>query len=340
MPPIYNRALRPFAPYFRNAHLTTLAGNFWRRALDEARFPTERRFYATEPGTQVLVEENRPQGEVRGEVLLAHGLEGSSQSGYMISMAQALVERGFVAHRVNMRSCGGTEHLTPTLYHSGLTGDLLALVRELHSQGRGPLFLIGYSLGGNVVLKLAGELGEGGPELLAGVCAVSTPIDLAACVEAIGKPSNWLYQQRFVGRLRDRYRRRHAALPERFPLDGLDRVRTIFEFDDRFTAPAFGFGNAPNYYQTQSAQRFMGRIRVPTLLLQAEDDPMIPFALFRSAKITANSHVELLVTRHGGHIGYIARDLPRFWADCVLSDWIIARIRTCGAEQSHPEVRL
>ena len=290
--------------------------------------------YPGEPGTQVLVEENRPQGAPRGEVLLMHGLEGSSQSGYMVSMGLALARAGFVAHRVNMRSCGGTEHLTPTLYHSGLTADLLAMLESFRAQGRGRLFLVGYSLGGNVVLKLAGELGERARGVIAGVCAVSTPIDLQACVRAIGKRSNWIYEQRFVKRLCERYRRRHAAAPERFPLDGIGSVRTIYEFDDLFTAPAFGFGDAANYYRTQSSLRFLPSIQVPALLVQAQDDPMIPFEIFTEKEVRTNSNLTLVATRHGGHLGFISREPPRFWADEVLTDWISSQARGTKGEQT------
>lgn len=246
----------------------------------------------------------------------------------MISMALALAQSGFVAHRVNMRSCGGTEHLTPTLYHSGLTADLRILLESFRAQGRGPLFLIGYSLGGNVVLKLAGELSERALELIAGVCAVSTPIDLHACVRAIGKRSNRMYEQHFVKALCARYRRRHAAAPERFPLDGIEQVRTIHQFDDRFTARAFGFGDAANYYRTQSSLGFLSTIKVPTLLVQAMDDPMIPFEIFTGLELRSNPNLTLVATRHGGHLGFISRDAPRFWVDEVLTEWISSQ--TCG----------
>jgi predicted alpha/beta-fold hydrolase len=332
--------LRPFTPYFRNPHLLTLAGNFWKRPAEDSRFPTRQVLYPGEPGTQVLVEENRPEGVPRGEVLLMHGLEGSSQSGYMVSMALALAAAGFVAHRVNMRSCGGTEHLTPTLYHSGLTVDLRTLLEAFRAQGRGPLFLVGYSLGGNVVLKLAGELAERAKGLIAGVCAVSTPIDLHACVRAIGRRSNWLYEQRFVKRLCERYRRRHAAAPGRFPLDGLGQVRTIYQFDDRFTARAFDFGNAANYYRTQSSLGFLASIQVPTLLVQAQDDPMIPFEIFLRREVRSNPNLTLVATGHGGHLGFISRDLPRFWADEVLTEWISSQASRMNSEQTGPLHRL
>jgi hypothetical protein len=332
--------LGPFAPIFRNPHILTVAGNYWRRAIDETRFPTRSALYATEEGTRVLVEENRPAGRVRGEVLLMHGLEGSSRSGYMVSMAQRLAGLGLAVHRMNMRSCGGSEHLTPTLYHSGLTADMLAVLRRFRAEGRGPLFVTGYSLGGNVVLKLAGELGEQARGLIAGVCAISTPIDLRACVEAIGKPVNRLYERRFVKKLCQRYQRKHAADGASFPLDGLERVRTIYEFDDRCTAPAFGFGDAANYYRTQSAIRFLPAIRVPTLLVQAQDDPMIPFGIFEGPEVRSNPHLRLLAPEHGGHLGFLSRKRPRFWADEVVGEWILNRMQEAEGEQSGPVSRL
>jgi predicted alpha/beta-fold hydrolase len=314
--------LRPFLPFFRNPHLLTIAGNFWRRAIDESRFPTRPVLYPTTPGTQVLIHENRPSGPARGEVFLHHGLEGSSASGYMISLAQCLLEAGYAVHRINMRSCGGTEHLTDTLYHSGLTQDVRLILERFRAERRGPCFLIGFSLGGNVTLKLVGELREAAGELLAGACAVSTPIDLHACVRRLGAAENRLYERRFVRSLRARYQRRHQAFPDRFPIDGLDRVRTVFEFDNRFTAHAFGFGDAPNYYATQSALRFLDGIRLPVLMVQAKDDPMIPFPIFEAPAIGDSPWIQLIATEHGGHLGYIARHKPRFWLDPIICAWI------------------
>jgi predicted alpha/beta-fold hydrolase len=315
--------LRPFVPFFRNSHLSTLAGNFWPRVWDEARFPSARRLYKTAPNTQVLVEENQPAGPPAGEVILVHGLEGSSRSGYLVSLAHCLVEAGFRVHRLNLRGCGGTEHLTDTLYHSGLTDDLLWLLRHLQAEGRGPVFLAGFSLGGNVVLKLAGELGAGARGLLAGVCAACTPIDLHACVRRMGDLENRLYEWRFVLSLRQRYELRHKARPERFPIEGLKGAWSVFDFDNQITAPHFGFGDAPNYYATQSAIHFIPQIQIPTLLIQCENDPLIPFALFRSQSVASNPNVELLAVQHGGHLGLIAKDLPRFWADDVIRDWLL-----------------
>jgi uncharacterized protein len=314
--------LRPFVPLLRNPHLLTIAGNYWRRELDEQRFPVESKLYPTEPGVQILVHSQRPAGQPVAELILVHGLEGSSDAGYARSLAQAALLTGCATHRYNMRSCGGTEHLSGnTLYHSGQTSDLLAVIQQL--KPRAPLFLAGFSLGGNVALKLAGELGASAADLLAGVAAVSTPIDLAACVEQLQRPANFIYSSRFLKRLKERIRRKEQLTPGLFRLDHLDGVKSIYEFDDRFTAPSFGFGTADNYYATQSSNQFLEGIRVPALLVQANDDPLIPFRVYQHPALSRNPNVRLLAVEHGGHLGFLAKSQPRFWLDEVLVHWML-----------------
>jgi predicted alpha/beta-fold hydrolase len=305
--------LRPFDPLFRNPHLATLAGNFWQRPASEDRWPAEAVVYETEPSVRVLVHSQRPAGTPKGELILVHGLEGSSESGY---------ERGWATHRFNMRGCGSTEHLTISGYHAGQTSDLLAVIRERRRAGAWPIFLIGYSLGGNVALKLAGELAEDAKELFAGVCSVSTPIDLAACVEALALPQNFIYEGRFLNRLKARIRRRHVQAPEIYTLEHLPKIQTIADFDDHYTARLFGFGTAANYFRTQSSNQFLEHIRVPTLLIQAKDDPLIPFATYNHAAFAKNPHLTLVTPEHGGHLGFLSRRRPRFWLDATLLEWI------------------
>ena len=318
--------MRPFVPFFRNPHLLTIAGNYWRRELNEQRFPVQAKFYDTEPGVQVLVHSQAPAAEPIAQLILVHGLEGSSSAGYARSLAQAALEAGCATHRLNMRSCGGTEHLSGrTLYHSGQTSDLLAVIRQLPSNA--PIFLAGFSLGGNVVLKLAGELGTSasslGSKTIAGVMAISTPIDLAACVRQLDKPSNVIYARRFVSRLKERIRVKERLTPGLFDLSGLDLVRNIYDFDDRFTAKAFGFDTADNYYATQSSNQFLDRIRVPTLLVQAKDDPLIPFTVYDHPAFSTNPNLRLIAVEHGGHLGFISKTRPRFWLDQVLVKWVL-----------------
>jgi len=289
--------------------------------MDTQRFPLEVKLYDTEPDVRVLVHSQRPSSAPVAEVIVVHGLEGSSQSGYARSLAHELLQAGWAAHRFNMRSCGGTEHLSGRgLYHSGQTSDLLAVVRQIKAEA--PIFLAGFSLGGNVVLKLAGELGERAPELIAGVIAVSTPIDLAACARRLAAPSNFMYSRRFLARLKQRIRVKAQSAPGLFALEHLDDVKSVYEFDDKFTAPAFGFGDADNYYATQSSNQFLERIQVPALLIHAKDDPLVPFEVYNHPALAQNPNLQLLAPEHGGHVGFISKTPPRFWLDRVLLDWM------------------
>lgn len=313
--------MKPFVPLFRNAHVATIAGNYWRRKLDVKRFPVTARLCETEPGAQVLVHSQRPADEPKAEIIVVHGLEGSSDAGYARSLAQAVLDAGYAAHRFNMRSCGGTEHLSGNaLYHSGQTGDLLAVLRAI--KNRAPVFLAGFSLGANVVLKLAGELGQSARDLIAGVTAVSTPIDLAACARRLQAPGNFVYSNRFLRRLKDRIRLKERLTPGLFALDGLNHVKSVYEFDDKFTAIAFGFGTADNYYATQSSNQFLDRIRIPALVVQAKDDPLIPFEVYNHPAFRSNRCLQLLAVDHGGHLGFLSKTKPRFWLDAVLVQWM------------------
>jgi uncharacterized protein len=314
--------MRAFDPFFKNAHLATLAGNFWSRPDSERRWPVQSVLYQTEPGVRVLVHAQRPDGEPRGELILVHGLEGSSHAGYARSMAYAALEAGYATHRFNMRSCGGTESLSLSNYHSGQTGDLLHVIQERKRASGLPVYVAGFSLGGNVALKLAGELGDAGPELLAGICAVSTPLDLGACVATLDRRENLMYARRFLGCLKRRVRLRHSQAPEIYTLEHLAKIRTIYEFDDYYTARLFGFGTADNYYRTQSSNQFLEKIRIPSLVVIAKDDPLVPFSVYDHPAFALNPHLRLVAVDYGGHLGFIARRRPRFWLDGLVMDWL------------------
>jgi len=295
--------------------------------------------YQTEPGVRVLVHTQRPAGNARGELILVHGLEGSSGSGYARSMVHAALQRGWMTHRFNMRGCGGSDELAVTGYHAGQTSDLLAVVRERRRVSSLPIFVIGFSLGGNVTLKLAGELAEGAGELLAGVCAVSTPIDLAACARALAQPQNFIYQGRFLNRLKDRIRRKNRQAPDVYTLEHLPKIRTIEDFDDHYTARLFGFGTAANYFRTQSSNQFLERIRVPALVIQSKDDPLIPFPVFEHPAFGSNPCLTLLAVQHGGHLGFLSRGKARFWLDGTVLDWAEKNISpgTETAQTTYPK---
>jgi predicted alpha/beta-fold hydrolase len=329
-------SFKPFKPLFRNPHLATIAGNFWRRPESEQEWPVETIVYETEPGVRVLIHSQRPKETPKGELVLVHGLEGSSASGYARSMVHAALKRGWATHRFNLRGCGGADELAVTGYHAGQTSDLLAFLRERRRTSSSstralPLFVIGFSLGGNVTLKLAGELGEQAGELLTGVCAVSTPIDLAACAAALAQPRNFIYQGRFLDRLKDRIRRKNRQAPDVYTLEHLPKIRSIEQFDDHYTAQLFGFGTAANYFRTQSSNQYLERIRIPALLVQSKDDPMVPYSpVFEHPAFSSNSCLTLLAVEHGGHLGFLARGRERFWLDKTVLDWTEALLRGEG----------
>ena len=314
-----------FRPLFRNAHVSTLAGNFWHRKIDESRFPAKRTEYHVTATVTVVAYEHQPEQQPAiGQIVFLHGLEGSSHAGYIASFSQSALNSRFGVHRLNMRSCGGTERLSETMYHSGLTSDSLQVLQTIRARHHSPLFLVGFSLGGNVALKLAGELKHS--DLLSGVCAVSTPIDLAWAVQAIDKAENFIYAHRFLGRLKDRIRRKSKSDPQLYSTADLSRVHSIWDFDDRYTAPLFGFGDAANYYATQSAMLFLEHIEIPTLVIAAQDDPLVPFEMYRRPVFTDNPALKLIAPEYGGHLGFISRYKPRFWIDEVALSWIKERI--------------
>jgi predicted alpha/beta-fold hydrolase len=268
-----------------------------------------------------LVCSQRPHGQARGEIFMVHGLEGSGEAGYIRSLSVAALRAGFAAHRFHMRTCGGTERLCRTLYHAGLTSDLLAVIREFRGEGRAPAFLVGFSLGGNVVLKLAGEMGESAREYVQGVCTVSAPLDLAACARRIGERDNRVYEARFVRAMRQR-----LCATGRYQKGEFAGLHSVFGLDDRFTAPSFGFGDAANYYRTQSSIGYLAGLRVPALLIQSRDDTFVPFAIYESAAVRSNPWIRLMVTERGGHLGFIGRRPNRLWLDEAIMKWIVGTI--------------
>jgi predicted alpha/beta-fold hydrolase len=253
-------------------------------------------------------------------IVLWHGIEGSTASGYMIGTAGKAFHAGFNVVRLNLRHCGGTEHLSPTFYHGGLTLDLRTVIEELISQDGLPIiFGVGYSLGGNLVLKLAADYGESPPKQLRGICAVSPSVNLRASSDLICESSNWLYHRDFVYRLKTRVRANHRLYPEVYDLNKLPLVHTLRDFDEHFTAQIHGFSGADDYYQKSSSIHVIDKISIPTLIIHAQDDPFIPFGPLRNPALQANPFILLVDPERGGHVAFISSgadyDDDRFWAE-------------------------
>ncbi|MEA2203649.1 MAG: uncharacterized protein QOE77_425 [Blastocatellia bacterium] len=305
-------AARPFTPHplFTGGHAQTLAAYGWpgRTALHPKHQSDEERLFTVAPGVRVLAhcrwQENRRDHPT---MVMWHGIEGSSSAGYMLSTAGKAFLAGFNVVRMNVRNCGGTEHLTPTLYHGGLTEDLRVVVAELIEHDKlSSLYLVGFSLGGNMVLKLAGEYGEDPPSEISGICALSPSVDLHASAELIGERRNWIYHRRFVVSLQRRLNFKRKLYPELYEAGEMPRLQTLREFDDRFTARAFGFAGVDDYYTRASALPLLAQVRIPTLMIHAQDDPFIPFAPLRDPSVAANPYLLLLAPEHGGHVAFVA----------------------------------
>jgi predicted alpha/beta-fold hydrolase len=281
--------------------------------------PAVDRHFDVEPGTRVLAHCHWQTDPPAHPVLLAlHGLEGSSSAHYMRGIAEKAHRRGFNVVLLNQRNCGGTEALCEGLYHSGLTADAAHVIDELAREGLDRIVVAGYSLGGNLALKLAGDYGDAAPDALKAVCAVSPVMELEVCVEALERRQNVVYQWNFVRGLKARMRRKAATHPGRFPIARLPAIRTVCQFDEYFTAPHFGFHGASDYYYRASAMRVVDRIRVPALIITAEDDPFVPTEPFRDPRLAANPHIALIVTRHGGHCGFVSEPTAEddgYWAE-------------------------
>lgn len=316
-------AEKPFVPHplFTNGHAQTLAAYAWpRRSRLRAHARDESRLFEVEPGVRLLGH-CRWQAERRKHptMLVLHGLEGSAESIYILGTTDKAYRAGFNVVRLNLRTCGNTEHLTPTLYHSGLTGDILFVIRELiERDGFEEIYLVGFSMTGNMSLKLAGAEADRLPPELRAVAAVSPSVDLVATAQTIARRSNWIYQQSFMRSLRARMRLKHKLSPELYDIRGLNRVRTIRQFDEQYTARYGGYKDAEDYYARTSSFPVIPQIRKPTLIIHADDDPLIPFDPLHDASVAANPHIILLTTRHGGHVGFVSagtKGEDRFWAE-------------------------
>jgi predicted alpha/beta-fold hydrolase len=313
-------------PRWTGGHWMTLYAWGHPRAFPSLPAP-EPRFFDVAERSRVLAHCHWQPRRWEHPVLLAlHGLESSSDAHYVRGLADKAFSAGFSVVRLNQRNCGATEHLSEGLYHSGLTVDPLAVIRELIDvDGMASIAVAGYSLGGNLALKLAGELGRDTPSELRAVCAVSPTMDLTVCVAALEEPQNRIYQWHFVRNLKRRMRRKANAFPGRFSLDALERIGTIRQFDEAYTAPYHGFRDAADYYYRASAMRVIGQIAIPALIITAADDPFVPPQPFRDPAVTGNPNITVELTPHGGHCGFVEQPnaiYDGYWAERTIIEFI------------------
>lgn len=250
------------------------------------------------------------QGEVERRqaltLIVVHGLEGSSDSQYMLGVARHGLAAGMNVVLMNQRNCGGMDDCAPTLYNSSLSGDVAAVVRSvLDKDGVSRFALIGFSMGGNLVLKLAGEWGSEGPPQFQAAVAVCPAIDLAASADALHEPRNRIYEYYFLMQLFRRLRLKARLFPGKFDVSRLRGVSSLRLFDDRITAYYCGFAGADDYYARAAAANVVDRIAVPALIIHAANDPFIRMQPETLRRIAANPHVTYVETDDGGHCAFL-----------------------------------
>jgi len=287
-------------------------------ALRRLHVTSRSKILATPDGDRIRVHWNDGHRHGAPILVLLHGLTGCAQSSQVLGLAAKGRAAGFATARVDLRNALGD---TPSVGvgHAGRSEDIDTILDHVtaHAPGRS-IALIGYSLGGNVALKALGEMADKARPELAAAVTISVPIDLSAACTAIDAADNWMFRRYFVTRLKKIVERRRREGRGQYGSIDLRDVESIREFDGRLVAPLCGFDSAEDYYRRSSALPLIGAIRVPTLLIQAIDDPFIPFAAYENPSIAANPAVSLLATQHGGHAGFWARrgnDSDRFWAE-------------------------
>lgn len=305
-------------PGLSNRHIMTMAGHYISRSFPGIEKISDKRLFQVTSDAQMLTYCGwQPEKEKKPLVIVVHGLEGSSESKYAIGTALKAYNQGFNVIRINQRGCNNTFHLSPTPYHAGLTNDLRTIINEVTTKdGISTVYLVGFSLGANQSLKLAGEYGDSPHKALKGVCAISVPLDLGEVADSLHWMENWLYEWNFLLSLHGSYKQRKKLNPSQYNLPPVWKVLTMRKFDDLIIGPCNGFRDANDYYNQNSSGQFLKSITIPTLIIQAKDDPFIPFTPFE--KTSHSEAVALLATETGGHVGYVGINQPNedpFWVE-------------------------
>lgn len=317
----------PFVPrhWLRGGHVQTVASFLIQRRFRLA--APEERLIEVAPRIQVLchchwqADRRKPL-----TVIVVHGLEGSSQSQYMLGVTEKALAAGMNVIRYNQRNCGGTDALAPVLYHSGLSNDVAAVARELIERDRiSHLALAGFSMGGNLVLKLAGEWGQQAPEQFRAVAACCPALDLAASADALHEPANRIYETYFLWALRRRMLHKARLFPDHFDTSRLRGIGSLREFDDRVTAYYCGFAGVDDYYDRASAAHVVGQISVPALIVHAADDPFIRITAETRGKIAGNPNITFRESEDGGHCAFVGTRNgvdDGYWAESQIVEFL------------------
>ncbi|WP_211324807.1 YheT family hydrolase [Chitinophaga skermanii] len=256
-------------------------------------------------------------------VLILHGLEGNSTRKYVMGMVHMFNKGGYDTISMNFRGCSGEPNRAMRFYHSGDTGDIATVIDYIFSlQQYEQLHIVGFSLGGNVTLKYVGEQGKNIDPRIRSAVAISVPCDLMDSSVELEKPHNVIYMTRFIRNLEEKLRLKSALFPGKISLTGFKEIKTFRQFDDRYTAPIHGFNNALEYWEKSSSKQFLHQVSIPTLLVNALNDPFLGEGCFPFDAAEENPHFFLETPGNGGHVGFVTFSDPYYWTEKRAFDFI------------------
>lgn len=335
-----NNNVSPFNPpwWLRNAHAQTLWASVMRHTPDVCTH-SERLELADGDFLDLSWTARTPAlGPI---VIVLHGLTGSAQSKYAGGLLHAIQQRGWRGVLMHFRGCSGVPNRLPRFYHAGETGDLNTLINTLRQREPGtPLAVVGYSLGGNVVLKWLAEQREHAPVFAA--VAVSVPFSLSLAAQRLNRGFSRLYQWLLLHALLKTVREKFAHMPSPIDLGCLPTPRSIEEYDDRITAPLHGFKDVQDYYAKSSSRQYLKNIRTPTLILHAADDPFMTEQAIPDTDELSDS-IRLELSRHGGHVGFITGRYPWravYWLEQRITGFLDHELAQRAAHAARKEVTL
>ncbi len=314
-------------PALRNAHAHTIYASALRRVPDAPAYAPE--LVDTPDGDLLELGWARVPG-ARAVAILSHGLEGHTRRPYMLGMARALNAQHIDALAWSYRGCGATLNRTLRLYHNGATDDLDVVVQHALSRGYASVFLIGFSMGGNLTMLYLGQQGRALDARVAGFVALSAPCDLRDSAAALSQGVGLIYAQHFLRTLRQKVRLKAAQFPGALELRGLSAITTFRQFDERYTAPLHGFKDAQDYWTRCSARPLIPEIAAPGLILSAADDPFLQGGAYPHAEVAANPNVRMEIPRHGGHVGFVSWDDDAYWSERRAVAFLGAQVRDAG----------
>jgi len=297
MPAFQNQDYKP--PFlFRNGHFNTIYPALFRK-IQRPSFQRQR--LNTEDGDFLDIDLLK-NGNKRAAFLF-HGLEGNTDSQYIKAIAHRLHQLNYDIIATNFRGCSGEANKKLNSYHSGFTGDLRMII-ETYAQDYEDSIIVGYSLGGNISLKYAGEAPEKVHSSISKIIAVSVPIDLSGGSRQLNKKGNYFYTQNFLKTLRVKVKEKDRDFPNQIDLSNLSKVKTIWDFDEYFTAPMNGFKGAEDYYAQANSLQYLKSIKLPTHLISSLDDPFLSKSCFPFAEADNSNMINLHTTKYGGHVGF------------------------------------